>query len=245
MNIENEISDVITKILEGGMIQRLVAENLEKGVNKSLENLLGSYGDVTKVIEGKIKEVMVKQLSSYDYSEYVIKLDYVLTEILKKTSLDHAKILGNFKELMTESEFPKVVKVSEIFEEFGRFVSKNVETDDLEVDTDDRPTYESIRVTLVIEHEEERSWSSFKGAKIVLECEKDEELNCEIRISKFKDSPWELRIDIDSSVMSLRYLDDFKIYLLKLNQSGAKIEIDEEDMEDYVEVEAEPEVSFG
>ncbi|WP_169727716.1 hypothetical protein [Acetobacterium malicum] len=39
MSIENAIKDVISESLESGMIERLVAENLEKGINKSLENL--------------------------------------------------------------------------------------------------------------------------------------------------------------------------------------------------------------
>jgi transcriptional regulator of heat shock response len=246
MSIENAIKDVITESLEKGMIERLVAENLEKGINKSLENLMGSYGDITKVIEKKIKDVMVKQLESFDYSEYVVKLDCVLTEILKKTSLDNKKILENFKELMVDYEFPKVVKVSDIFEEFKKYVSKNVETKGLEIDYDDGPTYEHVSVTMEVEREEKRSWSSssFEYAKVVFECEKDEDLNFEIRLSKFKDYGWDLETEIDTSVASLRHLDELKIYLLKLKQSSAKIEIDEDDMEDTVEVEKEPEVSF-
>lgn len=242
MNIENQIKDVITSKLEEGIIEKLVAENLEKGINKSLENLLGSYGDITKVIEGKIKEVMLKQLSSYDYSQYIVKLDCVLTEILQKTTLDHKKIISNFKELMVEKDFPKVIKVSDIFEEFMKYVANNVSTDDLEVDYDDSPSYENVLVTMEIEHEEKRNWGSFKHAKIILECEKDEKLNCEIRLSKFEEYPWDFDDKINFSIDSLRYLDEFKLYLLKLYQSGVKVEIDKEYSEDEVTPEQEPEV---
>lgn len=247
MSIENSVKDVITEKLEEGIIERLVAENLEKGINKSLENLLGNYGDVTKIIEGKIKDVMVKQLEAYDYSKYVVKLDCVLTEILKKTSLDNKKILENFKELMVDSEFPKVVKVSDIFEQFKKHVAKNVETNDLEVEYDDGVSYENVSVTMEVEREEKRSWSSssFEYAKVVFECEKDENLNFEIRLSKFMDYGWKLSTEIDTSIKSLRYLDGLKIYLLKLNQSSAKIEIDEDDLEDEVQPEKEPEASFS
>jgi hypothetical protein len=89
VNIENEVRSVIEQKLSEGIIEQLVAENLKNGINKSLENLLGSYGDVTKVIEKNLKEVMVEQLSKYDYSKYIVKLDYVLTEILKNTVLDN------------------------------------------------------------------------------------------------------------------------------------------------------------
>jgi len=151
--IETAIKDVITQKLAEGIIERLVAENLEKGINKSLENLLGNYGDVTKIIEKKIKSVMISQLSSYDYSKYIVKLDCVLTEILKKTSLDNKNILTNFKELMIDSEFPKVVKLSDIFEVFKKFVAKNVDTGKLEVEYDDGVSYEHVSVTMEVVRE--------------------------------------------------------------------------------------------
>jgi len=244
MSIENSIKDVITAKIDEGIIEKLVAENLEKGINKSLENLLGSYGDVTKIIEKKIKEVMSKQLEAFDYSEYVTKLDYVLIEILKNTSLDHKKILENFKVLMVNQEFPKMVKVSDIFEQFKKYVAKDVDTSELEVNTDDTPCYEYVSVTMEVEHEDKRPWSDFQNVNIVFKCEKDEKLNFEIRLSKFQSFSWHLHVNIDSSIKSLRNLDEFKIYLLKLSQSGASIEIDTEDMEDEVEPEAEPEASF-
>ena len=247
MSIENAVKDVIAESLEKGMVERLVAENLEKCINKSLENLMGSYGDVTKVIEEKIKSVMINQLSSYDYSKYIVRLDAVLTEILKRTSLDNKKILENFKELMVDCEFPKVVKVSDIFEEFKKFVAEKVDTKDLEVEYDDGPAYEYVSVTMEVEYEEKRSWSSssFEYAKVVFECEQDEDLNFEIRLSKFMNYGWELSTEIDTSIKSLRYLDALKIYLLKLNQSRAKIEIDEDDLSDMVRPNKEPEASFS
>jgi len=245
MNIEVAIKDVITQKLEEGIVERLVAENLETSINKALGNLMGNYGDVTKIIESKIKDVMVKQLESYDYSKYVAKLDCVLSEILQKTSLDNKKILENFKELMIDSEFPKVVKVSDIFNKFTKYVSKSVDTSKLEINYDDGVSYEYVNVTMEIEHEDKRSWSSFKYAKAVFECQEDENLNFEIRLSKFEEYPWSLSLELDTSIESLRHLDELKIYLLKLKQSGARIELDSEYLEDDVEVEAEPAPSFG
>ncbi len=245
MSIEKSINDVITAKLEEGIIEKLVAENLEKGINKALESLLGRYGDITKVIEGKIKEVMVNQLSSFDYSKYVVKLDQVLIEILKNTSLDHKKILENFKDLMVNEDFPDVVKLSDVFEQFKKYVAEDVDTSKLEVDFDDGPSYEYVPVTMEVEHEDKRSWSSFQHAKVVFECEKDKGLNHEIHLSKFKKYPWSMSVEIDSSISSLRHLNKFKVYLLKLKHSGARIEIDSEDLEDDVEPKAKPEASFS
>ena len=246
MGLENAINDVIALKMGDGTIERLVAENLEKGVNKALESLFGGYGDVTKIIEKKIKESMVDQIERFDYSKYVAKLDHVLIEILKNTTLDNKKILSNFQNLMVETNFPKVVKLSDIFEEFKKYVAKAVDTSKLEVVFDDGVSYEHVRITLEVEREEERSWSSFEKVKVVFECEKDESLNTSFRMSKFREYPWTVDADIDSSITSLRRLDDFKIYLLKLKQNVVDIEIDIdiENDEDVAYPDAQPEASF-
>lgn len=244
MSLENAINEAIALKMGDGTVERLVAENLEKGINKALESLFGGYGDVTKIIEKKIKESMVDQIERFDYSAYVAKLDHVLIEILKRTSLDHKKILSNFKEFMIETDFPKVVKVSDIFEEFKKHVAKEVDTSKLEVVFDDGVNYEHVRITLEVEREEERSWSSFEKVKVVFECEKDEDLNVSFHLSKFREYPWNVELDIETSISSLRRLDDFKIYLLKLKQSVVDIEIDIENDEDVAYPDAQPEASF-
>lgn len=246
MNIENSIKDVIAKKLEEGIIEKLVAENLEKGINKSLENLLGSYGDITKVIEKKIKEVMIEQLSRYDYSKYIIKLDHVLTEILKNTTLDNKKILENFKELMTTKDIPKEIKVSEMFDKWCEYVEKNVDCSDLEVDTDDEPSYELVDVSFEVTELEKPSWSSIHRANIVFECEKDEGMNIEIEISKWKDKKvWDIDFKGNTEISSLRYLDEFKIYLIQLVQNFTKVNIDKWGDSIEIQPEQEPEISFS
>ena len=244
MSLENAINEAITSKMGDGTVERLVADNLEKGINKALESLFGGYGDVTKIIEKKIKESMVDQIERFDYSAYVAKLDHVLIEILKNTTLDNKKILSNFQNLMVETNFPKVVKLSDVFEQFKKYTEKEVDTSKLEVNYDDGVSYESVTVMMEVERAEKRSWSSHEWAKVVFECEKDESLNCEIRLSKFDQYPWRMDVDIDSSIASLRHLDDFKIYLMKLKESGREIEIDIENDEDDAYPDAKPDASF-
>jgi hypothetical protein len=250
VKLENAINDVITQKLNEGIIEKLVAENLEKGINNSLNDLLGNYGDITKIIKDKIKSVISKNLEAYDFSQYITKIDHTLTEILKSTVFDHKKILENFKELMVNVDLPKIIKLSDMFENYKKFVAGNVDTGELEVDTDDRPTYESVQVTMKVEYEDERSWSDFKYAKVVFECEKDEYMNLEIRLTHTSrnDDKWSLYssgIDIDTSIRSLKYLNNFKIYLLNISQSTSKIEIDTDCEEDWVTPDAEPETSYS
>lgn len=246
MNIEQAVRDVIATKLEEGIIEKLVAENLEKGINKSLESLLGSYGDVTKVIEKKIKDVMVEQLSIYDYSKYIVRLDYTLTEILKHTALDNKKILENFKHLMTDKEIPDIINISAIFDEYCGYVAKNIDVSNLEVNTDDTPTYEDVEVSFEVQEEEKKSWSSYSRATVYFECEKDENMNFEVRLYRWKDNKeWRIESDRIHDIASLRHLNEFQIYFLKLNQNFTKISIDEWNDKTEVMPEQEPEATFG
>lgn len=141
MNLENGIKDVISKKLEDGIIEKLIGEQLEKGIVKALGDILGNYGDVTKIIKEKITSVMVPYLEKYDYSKYLVKLDTILVDVLKSSALENKNLLTNFKELMVVDEVKKSIKTSELFEIRGNYVKENVETSELEVEYDDGPSY--------------------------------------------------------------------------------------------------------
>lgn len=246
MNLENSIKDVISKKLEDGTIEKLIAEQLEKGVVNALDNLFRSYGDVTKTIEEKVKSVMIPYLEGYDYSEYLVKLDSVLVDVLNNSALENKKILENFKELMIPDEI-KTISSRKLFKKWMEYVSKNVDTSDLEVIYDDGVSYESVEVTMDIEYDSDRSWSSFQYATLTFECEKDEKLNFAIRLSRWngsKDEAWNIRYDAAADISSLRHLNEFEIFLMKLNQAHTTLEIDSSYESDEVTPDKEPEPTY-
>ncbi|QUL57542.1 hypothetical protein KDC22_14325 [Paenibacillus tritici] len=247
MSLENSIKDVIAKKLEDGTIEKLIGEQLEKGVVNALESMFRSYGDVTKVIEDKVKSVMIPYLESYDYSEYIVKLDSVLVDVLKNTALDNKKMLENFKNLMIPDEM-KTIKVTELFDRWMKYVKENVETDGLEVCYDEGPYYEYVDVRFEVEYNEERSWSSVKHAVLVFECEHDEKMNVEIGIHtwpKYDKGEWTIDRHSIQDISSLRHLDEFSIFLMKLNQNGTKLILDSDSEGDEIKPDKEPEASFS
>nr|WP_230496399.1 hypothetical protein [Pseudoneobacillus rhizosphaerae] len=245
MNLENSIKDVITKKLEEGFVEKMIAEQLEVGVKNALKDLLGSYGDVTKVIENQIKSVMIPFLENRDYSEYIVKLDSVLVDVLKNSALENKKLLENFKNLMIYDD-RKDLKVTDLFEEWKKYVGKNIETDGLEINYDDGPSYEYADVHMNINYDDERSWSSFDYATLTFECEHDEKMNFAIRLSKWdKRDNWDVRYDSKHDISSLRYLNDFEILLMKLDQNGVKLILDSDYESDKVVPEKEPEASWS
>ncbi|KEP26593.1 hypothetical protein [Bacillus zhangzhouensis] len=246
MNLEKNIKDVIAQQLENGIVENLIAEQLKQGVSKALEDLFASYGgEARKVIENKLKSVIVPYLETYDYSEYITKLDHVLVETIKEASFDNRKLLDNFKNLMIE-EKEKTMKLSDLFEKWKEYVAKKVETDGLEIEFDDGPEYEAVEVSVQVERNEDRSWSSFEYATIFFECERDEDLNYEIPISLYKrDKEWDINYRTSNELKSLKYLNEFEILLMRLSQNGVKLDLDIEWEEDEVTPDEEPEATFS
>ena len=48
MSLENNISEVIQKQLQGDLIEKVVAEQLEKCVRNAVDSLFGNWGDCEK-----------------------------------------------------------------------------------------------------------------------------------------------------------------------------------------------------
>ncbi|MEK3776656.1 hypothetical protein MHB85_19340 [Paenibacillus sp. FSL K6-4396] len=248
MSLENGIKDVINTKLKDGTVEKLIGEQLEKGVVNALDNLFRSYGDVTKIIEEKVKSVMIPYLEGYDYSRYITKLDSVLVDVLQSSALENKKLLENFKELMIPEQ-DKTIKATELFERWKEYVEGNVETDGLEVCYEDGPpTYEYVSVSFEVDYNEERSWSDMRNAVLVFECEHDSEMNYQIRIhnwKKFDKEEWTIDYKSVHDINSLRHLDEFAIFLMKISQNGTKLILDSDGDSDEIEPEEKPEASFS
>jgi len=148
---------------------------------------------------------------------------------------------------MITEERKKSIKTSELFEEWKKHVEKEVDTSELEVEYDDGPSYELVEVTLTVEEDESRRWSSFEYATLVFECEKDEKMNFILKLYKYSkgDKEWNITFDTAMDIKSLRYLNEFEIFLMKLEQFGTKLEMDITDDSDEITPNAEPEASFS
>lgn len=247
LTLENTIRDVLNQKLNDGTVERLVEESIEAAIAKSLANLTSNYGDMTKAIEDKMKSVLLPQIETHDFTKNLVKLDTVLTGILESTVLDYSKMMNNFKQVMSNDlDSFKNMTVSRIFEAYCNYVSKNVDTSELEVEHDDGPHYENVYVSIDVEELPPRfSSNRFKYKEILLTCSQDEKLNRRIEISEFDNYGYRLQTQTDVSIRSLRELDDFDIFILKLSIQGSKIDIDKYSDNTEVEVEAEPEADYN
>ena len=142
------------------------------------------------------------------------------------------------------------MKLTDLFKEYKKFVARNMDTDGREVEWDESPEYEAMTAFFEFEEERERSWSSFKYAAIdftVDEEEQQEELNRTIRLSRWdgdRKDGWEIRVDTNPNLNSLRNLDEFDLLLLKLQRADVRIIADELSDEDYVYSDTKPEPTY-
>lgn len=249
-NFDEDIKKIADEIMSDGTVEKILREKLEKGFSEAIDSAF-RWGELKNAIEKRIKEILVPYIESYDMSDYITKLDTVLTDIVNQTSLqDNAAILKNFQNLMIEPE-KEFVTLAEIFEKYKSYVADNMETTGRCVEYDDEPYYEPMGVTAEIVKEDDRPWSSFKHA--VLELAVDEEgqqdnLNFSIRLSRW-DSSYEkkgysINYDIAPSVRGMGRLNDFEIFILRLARADVRLLDDVQYDDDSVVATNKPEPTY-
>lgn len=85
-----------------------------------------------------------------------------------------------------------------------------------------------------------------KDFVIQFRCDEDESLNKNVKLKNNWSKEEEFSLPVSYyDIRSLRYLDSFETFLLRLSQKGTKIVIDEDNgYDDEVEVDATPECYF-
>lgn len=112
------MKDELLKIAQEVLTEEEVQEIVKEKFKEAFKNAVGEafrWGDAERALKNKITEVMVPYIEKYDFTEFLPKLDTVLTEIVNSDGcMAEKQILENFKELMLEPE-QKEIKVTDLF----------------------------------------------------------------------------------------------------------------------------------
>lgn len=249
-NFDEDIKRITNEVLSDGTVDRIIREKVTDGIEKAIVASF-DYGKLKNAIKERVEQILVPFIEKYDMSDYIVKLDTVLTEIVNQTALvDNKRLLQNFQYLMIEPQ-EKEVKLSDLFREYKKHVAKNMETYGREVSFDDgNPEYEPMEAYFQFNSEDSYSWNSFDHAEIIFgveEEEQQEELNRTIRISRYKKERkdgFEFRIDMDPDLRSLSRIPDFDLLLMRLQRADVRIIIDEKQGNDDIFSENKPEPMF-
>lgn len=242
--MKEELLNIAMQSLSDDDVKEIVKDKFKKMMERSVEDAF-RWGDAEKAIKRKVTEVVVPYIEKYDFSEYLPKLDSVLTEIVNSDAcIENKTILENFRGLMIEPE-QKEIKVTDLFKIWKNRCEKEIDTSELDIDYDDGVPYSRIGCEMSVEELDKPSWSNVQRAVIMFENEHDESLNIEIPISKWvwdsgKEEPYTLSLENDLMISSLRNMCDFEILLMRLTRARTPIIIDKDYDTDDIFLEAEP-----
>ena len=249
-NFEQDIQRITEEVLQDGTIEKIIREKVQKGFEDAINDLF-RWGELKKAVESRVKEVLVPFIENYDMSDYIVKLDTVLTEIVNSTALvDNAKIIGNFKNLMIEPE-QREVTLKEIFAEYKKHVSMYMDTDGRSVEFGgDEPEYEAMEVTAEIIEDEAKSWSHLESAVLELgvndEAQQDN-LNFSIGLRRWKfekEKGYEITCAGRLDIKGLRHMSDFEVYIQRLARADVRLSDSDRYESDAVYSVNKPEATF-
>lgn len=240
MDLEKMICDEVKNQINSTEFK----ENMQAEVKKMLDNIIRNLlsWEIKEAIEKPLKDSMLEAIGNVSVSNYIPKIDYLLTSVIRESSVGHyRRITKNFKQLLTE-ETPESMKVSELFKEYTEYCANWVNTSDLEIITDgDRAYYEDLNCKFLVKKND----NLFGNSKLILQfsCDEDTELNKEIVLLNNYRGEYRLPF-ANYNLKSLRYLSRFEILSLRLAEKQTKIEVDIYDAEDCIEVNDEPEAYY-
>lgn len=246
MTIENSIAEMLQKKLTDGSVEKVIEEKLTRCIGECIDDMFRWSGPAKELIEQKLKETMVPAIEKHDFSNYTLKLDSVLTDIVNSTTLqDNKKILDNFKELMIADD-KKEINLSDIFEKWCDYVVENVDTSGLEVEYDDDVSYERVHVEMETEDIESNSRHSPDRKIVRFTCEHDEEMNLQFDIYKYDFMKgYEVSGYGIAQINGLVRMDDMQILLVRLTRNSTAIKLDEHYLEDDIRPESKPEPTYS
>lgn len=246
---EQIIQESVTTALSGDSFQTMIQEALQKEVKKSIENAFGYNGEAKKLLDNKIKEIIVPAIERHDFNNYLVKVENVLTDIVNNTNLiDNKVILSNFKDLMCgeQLKLDTEINISTIFEQWGNYVERKISGHNLTPMSDNgEPYYAAIEVRMEVVPQTKYFSSTFDDITVRFICKEDEDLNFEMKLYKYTDKNEHYNIlatTFPDNIADLRNLDEFEIFISKIKRAHCKVVMDkEDDTMELTEFEDKPE----
>ena len=265
---KRSIEEIIMSKLNGGAIEQAIDERFDKMVQDVVDDLFGSYGGISRQIKDKLKESMNPYIELHDFSEHAVKMEHLLNNIIREVKNEQDVLMKNVQDMLGTAPVEEI-KTSKLFEKFTTHISGTIETDDLDIDYDDEPSYKPL--TAELSCTDELSLGSTEKKTLRFSCEEDSGFDIEIGIHRWtdlSDKAWHIsRVErvntkeptfrqrlhgskdlttMETPMAHLRDLNELEVYLLKLYYDRTDIILDETDIfDDEVEVEEEPEVTYS
>lgn len=245
------------EMMANGTVEDIIRTKLTDAYEEAIKDAF-RWGDLKKAIEHRITEILVPAIENHDLNGYVVKLDDILTQVIKETALpDHKQLLENFKSIMLDT-VPKEIKLSDVMDKYAEFCARNLDCSGREVDLDDEPSYAYGSAAVFVKDKTSKyCYNSGERALLVCNLEGDESeenvknLHREISLTHCSwdnGNGFAIRYDYigTADITSLRNLDAFDVWLIALTRNGSRLIADIDDREeDDFRPEEEPSCDFS
>lgn len=264
---QRSAEEIIGEKLKGGAIEKAIDLQFTKMIDNVVSDLFGNHGDIQRKIKNKLNEQMNPYIEKHDFAEHNVKLELLLNNMVTAITKDQSQIIQNARTLMGLNPIGEI-SATLLFDRYCKYVGEEIDEKQLEINYDDTPTYRNL--TTRMETTNERSYGSNSERKTLsFTCEEDEALNIDVELHRWEDigdRKWHISrvirretddkrrayqsdkniLSLENPISAMRDMNELDIFLIKLHQDHAVIELDEEEIDDdSVEVAAEPECSLS
>lgn len=241
--MENEILGVITKSfkekIENGDFKKIVDKKLEDMMSSVLDDLVRWNGPVKDYFKKQMEEIMMGVVKDTDFTEYCNVIKGIINQALPQTALPEYKTFVEGLQATLGKPTPKwneKVKVSDIFNEYVKYVEEQSFSDDDLEDIDDGSSY--INLAMRIEEDDNSYYTTAYKLCFYIDGHyngDEDDYKFEVELTKSYGGEHHIRFQKDK-VSDYRHLLSFELYLLQLSNSFTDIVVDEECCDGYATI---------
>lgn len=250
------MKDLINKVFEekmqDGTIEKIVADKINEMVVRVCESQMGYNGAAKKAMEDRLSPLIMQAIERSDLGPMVDKITMILNASLRDSALDeYGKVFDGVRNLFAANDSVKairekrIVKMSEIFEEYKKYLGEVFDKDDFkesEIEYGDE-RQAPIECSMVVSPDEDEL---FRKRGYVVEFSTEKCAQGKSGDIRFK-LRWDycgtelyIRADLrDLTIADLRYCPSFILYLSCIEREWIRVELDKEYDDDTVYINCE------
>ena len=234
--MEKRIEELYRAKMEDGTVDKIIRAAIDKMIAEACSDLMGYNGSVKKMMKEQIEPLLIQAIERSDLAHMTIKLTDIINQSIQNTGVSmYADLIKGVRALCSTPDIAtdQPVKLSEIFACYRNYVAEQYDESDFESDDicyDDGEKTASIECHLEVEIVRDTSYYSNRQKTIVrlhnaIGLEREDGTCFSFEVREIGGVP-HVRTGFEYSLLDIRRMPEFAVYLMALEQQYAKIEVD-------------------
>lgn len=251
MTIEELMQKVLEDKLNDGSIEKIISDKIDSMIARTVEDAFSWSSPAYKQMKEQVTSLMCKCIEMSDFNDYTVKINEVLNNCFKETSLVQYKtlkdslsmLLGNDNDL----KFGDKVNFNDIVDAYEKYLKEFYHDEKYQFNSEDiiyeDCQYADLGYSVIIN--ETKSYWGLRDYEVILCNDKsgsNEETVVEFKLVRDRiTNDYRISVNRDWKLSDLSSMNPIYIFLLKISQSYCTIELgddfEEGTCDDYVTVE--------